>query len=185
MNKELLLLNFWNSIKKIFCYYTGLRKITTLFIKPWKKYDKLVDIDIKSLRDNSSPDIDIKSLKKEGVKLLIIDMDGTLKYRKTGITKENLKWVKSVKKDFDIYIITNASNYLASKEANKIDVPYYYKARKPSKKGFNYIVNKMKASKDEVCVIGDALVADIYGSHRSGIKKTILVKDLNVYYGKI
>ena len=172
MNKELLLLNFWNSIKKIFCYYTGLRKITTLFIKPWKKYDKLVDIDI-------------KSLKKEGVKLLIIDMDGTLKYRKTGITKENIKWVKSVKKDFDIYIITNASNYLASKEANKIDVPYYYKARKPSKKGFNYIVNKMKASKDEVCVIGDALVADIYGSHRSGIKKTILVKDLNVYYGKI
>jgi hypothetical protein len=172
MNKELLLLNLWNSIKKVLCYYTGLRKITTLFIKPWKKYDKLADIDI-------------KSLKKEGVKLLIIDMDGTLKYRKTGITKENIKWVKSIKKDFDIYIITNASNYLASKEANKIDVPYYYKARKPSKKGFNYIVNKMKVSKDEVCVIGDALVADIYGSHRSGIKKTILVKDLNVYYGKI
>ena len=172
MNRELFVLNFWNSIKKIFCYYTGLRKLLSLFIKPWKKYDKLTEIDVDRLI-------------KEGIKLLIIDMDGTLKYRKVGITEDNIKWVKNAKKKIDIYMITNASEHLASREAKKVNIPYFCKARKPSRKGFNYIANKYNISKDEIAVIGDALIADIYGSLRSGINKTILVKDLNIYYGKI
>ena len=173
---ELLYLNIWNSIKKIFCYTLGLRKIVSLFIKPWKKYNNITDIKIDELE---------KIINDYNIKLILIDMDGTLKYRKIGITKENIKWVKSVKKFIDIYMITNASDKLASKEAKKIDVNYLYHARKPSKKGFNYIANKMNVDKDNILFIGDALVADIWGAKRVGINKTILVNDLNVYYDKI
>ena len=173
---ELLYLNIWNSIKKFFCYTLGLRKIVSLFIKPWKKYNNITDIKIDELE---------KIINDYNIKLILIDMDGTLKYRKIGITKENIKWVKSAKKLVNIVMITNASDKLASKEAKKVDIKYLCHARKPSRKGFIRIIKDMNVNKGNVLFIGDALVADIWGAKRVGISKTILVTDLNVYYDKI
>lgn len=164
-------LNFWNEFKKIFCYYTGLRNIVEAHINPWKKYDRLVDIPISEMK---------KIIKEENIKTLILDMDGTLKYYKKGLLKENKEWVNKIKKIANVYIISNANKDLTSKVANELEVNYIYSAKKPSSYGFDKICKNTNCSPNEVVVIGDAIRADIIGANNYGIDKTILLKDLNL-----
>ena len=176
MNFDLFILNFWNELKKIFCYYTGLVFIASRFIKPWKKYDFITDISINEIK---------KIIKENQIKVIIMDMDGTLKYRKIGLLNDNKKWINSVKKLAKVHIISNANKRRTSEIANQLDVPYIYSARKPSKKGFLKIFKIENVKPEECIIIGDALFADIYGANRVGIEKTILVKDLNIFYKKL
>ena len=164
-------LNFWNEFKKIFCYKTGLRKYYESRVTPWKKYDRLTDIPIDELK---------KIIKKENIKLIILDMDGTLKHYKKGLISENKEWVNKIKNNVNLYVISNANKDLTSKVADELKLKYIYKARKPSARGFKKILDDVKCNLDEVIMIGDAVRADIIGAQRFGIKKTILLKDLNI-----
>ena len=164
-------LNFWNEFKRIFCYYTGLRQFSETKISPWKKYDRLIDIPIKEMQE---------IIKKEKIKTLILDMDGTLKYYKKGLIKDNKDWVNRIKKNVDVYVLSNANKELTSKVADELKVKYVYSAKKPSSYGFDKICKESNCSPNEVLVIGDAVRADIKGANKYGIEKTILLKDLNL-----
>lgn len=164
-------LNFWNEFKRIFCYYTGLRQFSETRINPWKKYDRLIDIPIQEMEE---------IIKKDKIKTLILDMDGTLKYYKKGLIKENKDWVNRIKKNVNVYVISNANKDLTSKVADELKVNYVYSAKKPSSYGFDKICKESNCSPNEVLVIGDAVRADIKGANKYGIEKTILLKDLNL-----
>ena len=164
-------LNFWNEFKRIFCYHTGLRRIYEYRVTPWKQYDRLIDIPISEMK---------KIIEKEKVKTLIIDMDGTLKYYKKGLIKENKEWVNKTKKYVNVYVISNANKDLTSKVADELEVNYVYSAKKPKPYGFDKICKETNSTPDEVIVIGDAIRADIIGANKYGINKTILLKDLNL-----
>jgi len=164
-------LNFWNEFKKIFCYHTGFRRWYENRVKPWKRYDRLIDIPIEELKE---------LIVKNKIKTLILDMDGTVKYYKLGLVKENKEWVEEIKKYVTVYIISNANKELTSKVADELQVEYVHSAKKPSSYGFEKICELTNTKKDEVIVIGDAIRADIKGAQRVGIAKTILLKDLNI-----
>ena len=164
-------LNFWNEFKRIFCYYTGLRQFSETRINPWKKYDRLIDIPIQEMEE---------IIKKDKIKTLILDMDGTLKYYKKGLIKENKDWVNRIKKNVNVYVISNANKELTSKVADELKVNYVYSAKKPSSYGFDKICKESNCSPNEVIVIGDDVRADIKGANKYGIEKTILLKDLNL-----
>lgn len=164
-------LNFWNEFKRIFCYHTGLRRVYEYRVTPWKQYDRLIDIPISEMK---------KIIEKEKIKTLILDMDGTLKYYKKGLIKENKDWVNKIKKYVNVYVISNANKDLTSKVADELEVNYVYSAKKPKPYGFDKICKKTNSTPDEVIVIGDAIRADIIGANKYGINKTILLKDLNL-----
>lgn len=162
---------FWNEFKRIFCYHTRLRKIIEKKTTCWKKYSILTDIKIEEMK---------KMLKDNNTKVLILDMDGTLKHYKNGLLQCNKKWVEEIKKYVKVYVISNANKKLTSEVADKINVNYINNAKKPSPKGFIKILNKEKITGEEAIVIGDAIVGDIIGSRRAGINKSILLDDMNI-----
>lgn len=164
-------LNFWNGFKKIFCYHSGLRKVNEHIIKPWKRYDRLIDISLDEMKD---------IIKREKIKTLILDMDGTLKHYKLGLLPENRIWVEEIKKNVKVYVISNANKELTSKVADELQVEFIHNAKKPSSYGFNKICEMSNAKKDEIIVIGDAIRSDIRGAENCGIKRTILLNDLNI-----
>ena len=164
-------LNFWNEFKRIFCYHTGLRRVYEYRVTPWKQYDRLIDIPISEMKN---------IIKEEKIKTLIIDMDGTLKYYKKGLIKENKDWINKIKKYVNVYVISNANKDLTSKVADELEVNYVYSAKKPKPYGFDKICKETNSTPDEVIVIGDAIKADIIGANKYGINKTILLKDLNL-----
>ena len=119
-------------------------------------------------------------IKEENIKTLIIDMDGTLKYYKKGLIKENKDWVNKIKKHVNVYVISNANKELTSKVSDELNVKYVYSAKKPKSYGFEKICKETNSLPNEVIVIGDAIRADIIGANKYGIEKTILLKDLNL-----
>jgi hypothetical protein len=126
-------------------------------------------------------DIDYNSLKEMGIKCLIFDLDNTLTKIDNNIpSDETVKLVKKLKKDFQLYILTNNNNKERLDEvSNNLDIPYVSFALKPSKIGFKKILKKVGVKENEVCVIGDQIVTDIIGGNRLK-STTILVDPLGV-----
>ena len=122
-------------------------------------------------------DIDYKQLKKDGIKCLIFDLDNTLTKIDNNIpSKETVKLIEDLKKDFEVYILTNNNNKDRLNEVSKnLNLPYVPFALKPSKIGFKKILKKVNVTEEETCVIGDQIVTDIIGGNR--LKSTTILVD--------
>ena len=165
-----LKLNIWHFIVKVCCYSTGIRYILDKFVNPWKRYKRLVDIPTEYLK---------QIIEEEKIKVLVLDMDGTLKHYKKGLLAENVEWVNEIRKYVRIYISSNANKKYTSKVADELRLPYVYKAKKPRSKGFKIICEKEKCSSDEMILIGDSIMVDFIGAKNFGIKRIILLNDLS------
>lgn len=120
-------------------------------------------------------------LHKEGIRLILMDMDNTLIDSKGQYSKELKKWIQNVKsKDIKLYIVSNSmSERMVKKISKELGVRYFYKASKPSIKGFKTVCEKFpEISKKEILMIGDQLFTDIWGGNRYNIR-TLLVRRIN------
>lgn len=130
---------------------------------------------------NKVENIPLELLHKEGIKLILMDMDNTLIDYKGNYSKELRRWIKSVKeKGIKLYILSNSFSETTVKRISKeLGVQYLCKASKPSRKGFRAVCEKFpKLNKCEVLMIGDQLFTDVWGGNRFGIR-TLLVRRVN------
>ena len=119
-------------------------------------------------------------LERDNIHGLIFDVDNTLTKMGSGITKENYDWLKEAKKlGYRICLLSNSIN---TKKIKKImvdlDINGLYFARKPSIKGYEMALSILDLKKEEVIMIGDQLLTDVFGANRFGIK-SILVKPIS------
>ena len=121
-----------------------------------------------------------EKLKNEGIKCLLIDVDGTLLSRKSNIIPVQVKnWISESKKLFSLYLISNnPSNERISKIGNELGIRYKSNAQKPRKKTTLEVISKMNEETKNIAIIGDRLFTDIVVGNRCNIQ-TILVKRLN------
>jgi HAD superfamily phosphatase (TIGR01668 family) len=125
--------------------------------------------------------INYKLLKKMGIKVLLFDMDNTIrdinhtfKELKERKVREDVKELfKKLKKDFDIYIVSNnASPKKVMYYASYYDVGYITGAKKPFHCGFKKALKYGK--KEELCAIGDQMLTDVLGAKTFGIKVVLV-----------
>ena len=119
-------------------------------------------------------------LKNEGIKSLLIDVDGTLLSRQSNIIPINVKnWIKESKKLFSLYLISNnPSNERIRKIAKELDIRYKSNALKPRKKITLDVISEMNEDLKNIAIIGDRIFTDIIVGNRCNIQ-TILVKRLS------
>ena len=124
-------------------------------------------------------DISYSKLQQQGIKCLIFDLDNTLGLVDEEYPKKEVKeLIINLKKDFDIFILTNNSKgKRVEKYKQALQCEAIYKAAKPFTRGLKKIYNKYHYQKSEMAIIGDQLVTDIYAGTRFGIL-TILVDPL-------
>ncbi len=122
----------------------------------------------------SIADIDFELLKNRGIKYVAFDADSTLvPYRYKEMKLESSKYLKSKLKMFKNHCI--ASNRVTNDLhaiANGIDTQVIratWTTRKPAKAFFERVLNYFDAKPQEIAMIGDKLVADIYGANRMGL----------------
>lgn len=126
-------------------------------------------------------DIPLELLHKEGIKLVLMDMDNTLIDCRGNYSKDLRRWIKNAKaKGIKLYILSNSFSEKTVKRISKeLGVQYFYKASKPSRKGFRKVCeNFPDINKCEILMIGDQLFTDVWGGNRFGIR-TLLVKRIN------
>lgn len=125
--------------------------------------------------------ISYEFLAKEGIKLILMDMDNTLIDSRGRYSKDLKKWIKNIKsKGIQLYIFSNSFSTKTVKRISKeLGIRYFYKASKPSIKGFKKVYESFEGiNKNEILMVGDQLFTDILGGNRFNIR-TALVKRIN------
>ena len=112
--------------------------------------------------------IDYKSLKKKKIKCLIFDLNNTI--APLTLKKPNKKLIdlfeelKDMK--FKLYIVSNSSRNRVEPFKDILGVDSSYMYFKPSLRKFKKIFNINKFKDNEIAVIGDELLTDIWASNR-------------------
>ena len=137
---------------------------------------------VKAHWDSKLPIYEISHLKlrKDGIKSLLIDVDGTLLSRQSNLIPTNVKkWIEESKKFFSLYLISNnPSNERIRNIAMELDIRYKSNAQKPRKKITLDVISEINEDSKYIAIIGDRIFTDIIVGNRCNIQ-TILVKRLN------
>lgn len=119
-------------------------------------------------------DVDFKLLKKKGIKYIAFDADSTLvHYRGKALSDETKLFLHEQRKLFESWCI--ASNRITNDLlplADSMDAQVIRATllvRKPQKRFFRRVISHFGGKPQEIAMIGDKLVADIYGGKRSGL----------------
>jgi HAD superfamily phosphatase (TIGR01668 family) len=132
--------------------------------------------------DSKLPIYEISHLKlhKEGIKSLLIDVDGTLLSRQSSVIPINVKkWIKESKKLFSLYLISNnPSKERIRRIAMELNIRYKSNAQKPRKKITLEVITEMNEDSKNIAIIGDRIFTDVIVGNRCNIQ-TILVKRLS------
>ncbi len=117
-------------------------------------------------------DIDFDALYQEGKRVLLVDLDNTLiPYDETLPNKKLKAFIESIKHvGFEVVIISNNRLPRVKHFSDAVDVSYVASAKKPLKCGFKRAMQHTETfyEKAQVCMIGDQLMTDVFGSRRMG-----------------
>lgn len=110
--------------------------------------------------------INYNKLKKLGIKLLLFDFDNTLISKNTNLDLKD--FFNKLSLEFKIIIISNTLHKNKLQEFSFLyNLKYIYASCKPFKRGFNKINKYYGFKPNEICMIGDQLLTDIYGGNRN------------------
>ncbi|MDO5557716.1 MAG: YqeG family HAD IIIA-type phosphatase [Clostridia bacterium] len=118
-------------------------------------------------------------LRKNEIEGLILDVDNTLIDLKKQMSQEIFNWTQKMKKEgIKLIILSNTNKKEKVRQiAEKLQVDYFFFARKPSKSGFKKAARKLNLKNENIASIGDQIFTDVWGANRSKIY-SILVKPL-------
>lgn len=139
----------------------ALHIVCTKIIHAEMEFDTITDINEKWLN----------ILKDEyGIQAIILDMDNTLREFPNEIPEYNMEWIKLLLKNFKVIILSNglSPKYVRDSLEN-LQVKTICFAIKPAKIGFKVACKKMGVRPENVLVIGDDIINDIYGAHRNNM----------------
>lgn len=124
-------------------------------------------------------DLTPDSLRKHGIKAVLVDLDNTLiAWDHPDGTPQLRDWLDSMTEaDMPVVVVSNNSYARVKRAVKGFHVDFVSRALKPFSRGINIAVNRYGFSKDEVVMVGDQLMTDIHAAHRAGVK-SILVKPL-------
>lgn len=116
-------------------------------------------------------------LKSHGIKGIITDLDNTLvEWDRMQATEEVIEWFENMRKHgIQIAIVSNNNEQRVGDFANPHGILFFHRAKKPSIVQFEKATESFGLKRNEVCMIGDQLLTDIFGGNRFGVH-TILVQ---------
>ena len=125
-------------------------------------------------------EISHERLFRQGLKCLLLDVDGTLLSKKSiDIPVKVKEWIYKAKTNFSLYLISNnPSKKRIQRISSELGINYEYKAFKPSRKITLNVIRKLNEDNNKIAIIGDRILTDVIVGNRCNIK-TILVRRLN------
>lgn len=128
----------------------------------------------------SVKEITVDFLNKNNIKALILDVDNTILDFDKNMPDGVEKWCEDLKKQGIKFCILSNSNHKEKVQmvAQKLNIPYFYFATKPLKRGFKKAIKLLKENEGNIAAVGDQIFTDVIGSNRCNMF-SILVKPIN------
>ena len=123
-------------------------------------------------------EIEVDFFVKQGVKILLMDLDNTLdSFRAREPKQETKDLVNNLKSSgLTPIIISNNKAHRVSGYANLLGVEFLSSARKPFSKKIKAEIAKRGLNKDEVMLVGDQMMTDVLAAKGAGIKVVLTEK---------
>lgn len=121
-------------------------------------------------------DITPQTLKEQGIKGIITDLDNTLvEWDRPTATPKLIEWFEEMKSQgILVTIVSNNNEKRVQSFSDPLKIPFIFQARKPMGRAFRRAIREMNLKREETVVIGDQLLTDVLGGNRNGFH-TILV----------
>lgn len=128
---------------------------------------------------DSTYGIDFAHLYEQGYRGIIFDIDNTLVPHGAPADERAIELFARLKKlGFSSMLLSNNKEPRVKMFHDAVEVPYIYKAGKPSPKNYRKAMEKMGTDTTNTLFVGDQIFTDVYGANRAGIH-TILVKPIH------
>ena len=116
--------------------------------------------------------IDFDKLYESGIRVLLVDLDNTLIPYDVDLPNDEIKalFLRLKAIGFSSVIISNNRKSRVEPCSNVLGIDYVSSAKKPLKSGFKKALKKLQEtpSPNQVFVIGDQLMTDVFGAKRLG-----------------
>jgi HAD superfamily phosphatase (TIGR01668 family) len=124
--------------------------------------------------------IDLDALWRDGVRVLLLDLDNTLLPRDTNVVPDGAKeWVAGVvSRGFRVCLVSNNWHERVRRIAGELGLDLVDRAVKPLPFAFLKVLSRARARRSEAAVVGDQLFTDILGGKLLGMR-TVLVSPLS------
>ena len=121
--------------------------------------------------------VDFEQLHRQGILLVLLDIDNTLSNHGSIVggdyAKEQVDRIQ--KTGIECMIISNAMSKRAKTFADSLNIPFIPKARKPSRRGIRFALQQHpNLDCSQVAVIGDQILTDILAGNRAEIFTVLL-----------
>ncbi|KRM96616.1 HAD superfamily hydrolase [Liquorilactobacillus aquaticus DSM 21051] len=118
-------------------------------------------------------------LRRNGIKVILTDLDNTLiAWNNPNGTSELKRWLEIMRAEsIPVIVVSNNSKRRVAKAAAPLKLPFVSRALKPFSRGIDEAKKKFKLESSELVLVGDQLVTDIAAANSAGIK-SILVKPI-------
>lgn len=120
-------------------------------------------------------DIPYEELYNSGIRLILTDLDNTLisynEYLPDGNLFELKRHIESL--GFEFILVSNSKKERVTRFASAFRIPCVTFATKPLKRGIKKAINKVAKNKynnNQILLIGDQLMTDVFGAKRCKIK---------------
>lgn len=117
-------------------------------------------------------DLHEDTLRKRGIRLLMLDFDNTIVPYTTDIpTGEMLAWLEHMKAlpDIQVCVVSNSHNGRVPTISRELGLDCITYARKPFGKGIRQCLKKYGVPADQAALAGDQIYTDILGANGTGV----------------
>ena len=127
----------------------------------------------------SVKEITISFLKENKIKALILDVDNTILDFDKNIPEGVKEWCEDLKKQgIKMCILSNTNQKEKVRMvAEKLELPYFYLATKPLKRGFKKAIKELNEKNENIAAVGDQIFTDVIGANHAKLY-SILVKPI-------
>lgn len=140
------------------------------FVVPSISLEKVTNLDLQLVKQLKS---------KYGIGGVILDVDETIRKNMMEVPDCNKQWIKFMKQEFKVLILSNGYDNNVEKFSEENNIDYIGFATKPFKKNFLGACDKMGLNPENVLVIGDDIIADVYGANKCGMITAIVGNVVN------
>ncbi len=116
-----------------------------------------------------------------GVKGIILDIDNTLEPYENALPGEHVvSWLKSLSESgISAAIVSNNNRRRVELFNSDLNLPAYFKAKKPFKKNLLLAMSDMGTTPENTILMGDQVFTDVWAAHNAGIKAILVppIKD--------
>lgn len=125
-------------------------------------------------------EINIENLKAWNIDTIIFDIDNTLVPYWIKEPDNKLKtFFKNLRlHNIKLGVLSNSKEIRSKEFCKSVDIPYVYRAKKPSTKGLLQIIDKLNSKIENTMLVGDQIFTDVWCANRAGVF-SVLVKQIS------